>query len=114
MVTWRPKAASLAPTTSEAPSLSAAAAWAGPASAPTAQALTRSETNAEGSEPSGGTRPLDITSTPARCGIEPPCAATALGSPAAGTAKATRSWRDSSRSEARMTLIASGSSTSGR
>ena len=37
--------------------------------------------------PSGGTRPLDITSTPARRGIEPPWAATALGSAADGTAK---------------------------
>ena len=64
--------------------------------------------------PSGGTSPLDITSTPARRGIDPPWAATALGRAAEGTAKATMSWRDSSRSAARMTRIDSGRSMSGR
>ena len=46
-----------------------------------------------GSVPSGGTRPLESTSTPVRGAIAAPCAATAAGSSAAGTAKATRSWR---------------------
>ena len=58
--------------------------------------------------------PLESTSTPARLGMCDACAATAAGSAPAGTAKQTRSWRESSSSEARSTLTARGSSTSGR
>ena len=65
--------------------------------------------------PSGGTRPLDSTSTPVRSRDRARRARRrALGSSAEGTAKATRSWRESSRSDARMTAIDSGSSTPGQ
>ena len=112
--TWRAKAGSLVASTSEAPSSSAALACAGPPRAPTAHAFTRSLTKAAGRVPSGGTRPLDMTSTPVRGVSEPACAATVAGSAAAGTAKHTRSWRESSRSEARTGLTDLGSSTPGR
>ncbi len=57
----------------------------------TARAEQRSDANAEGSVPSGGTRPFDSTSTPARLGIRSPWAAITLGSARAGTARQTRS-----------------------
>ena len=63
------KTLSTDPTTSEAPWSSASAAWPGPPMHATARALTRSETYALGSVPSGATRPFESTSTPARSGI---------------------------------------------
>ena len=78
--------------------------------APTAHEVTRSDTYALGSVPSGGTRPLAQTSTPERGAICPPWAATAAGSCADGTAKTTRSCRDGSSSDARSTLTPAGSS----
>ena len=74
----------------------------------------RSDANAEGSVPSGGTRPLETTSTPARGGIRSPCAARTVGRQRAGTARQTRSSPPSASSEARITRTVSGSSTPGR
>ena len=64
-----PNASSAVASTTDAPWSSASAACEGPASTATARAVTRSEANAAGSVPSGGTRPFETTSTPARSGI---------------------------------------------
>ena len=100
--------------TIDAPWLSTSVACAGPPRAATARAAHRSDANADGSVPSGGTKPLESTSTPARRGIRSPWAAITLGSERAGTARHTRSWWPSSSSAARSGVIESGSSTPGR
>ena len=73
--------------TTDAPCSSTSAACAGPPSAATARAPQRSEANADGSVPSGGTSPFERTSRPARRGIRSPWAASTAGSARAGTAR---------------------------
>ena len=78
-------------TTIDAPRSSISAARAGPPMTATARALHRSAAKALGSVPSGGTMPLETTSTPTRLVIRPPWAASTAGSALAGTARQTMS-----------------------
>ena len=105
---------SIEATTTEAPGSSISAAWTGPASTATVRALQRSAAKAEGSVASGGTNPLEVTSTPTRLEMRPPYAAITAGSALAGTARHTMSWPSGFSSAARITRTVSGKRTPGR
>ncbi len=111
---WRANPRSSEAITSEAPCSIASAAWPGPPITASARARQRSAANADGSVPSGGTRPFDTTTTPARAGIRSPWAASTPGSARAGTARHTRSCPPSFRSAARWTWMFSGSCDAGQ
>ena len=100
--------------TTEAPSSIASRAWAGPASVATARARTRSDTNAAGVVPIGGTRPFEVTSTAERSPMRAPISPTAAGRLAQGTASTTRSTPASSISGTVLIAIPGLSSRPGR
>jgi len=68
-VSWRAKPRSAEASTIEAPRDSISEAWAGPPRTATARAWQRSAAKVAGSVPSGGTRPLETTTTPIRLEI---------------------------------------------
>ncbi len=89
---WRRRSRSSVASTTEAPSTTASRAWAGPPSAGhrarAGPALTPTRTVCV---PSGGTRPLETTSTALRSATAAPIWPTAAGSAEQGTASTTRS-----------------------